>query len=196
MTCFKKDCNKCEKTLPIENFSKDKSRKDGFSYRCKSCQKILHGKYYSKNKSKTLKKNREWYNLNKESRLRQCAEYYQNNKYKKHAYQRMRRKTNPQTKIAECLRGRVWSSLNGASKSQSIIGLLGCSIEELKTYLESQFQEGMTWENHGVDGWHIDHVKPCALFDLTKDSEQLVCFNYKNLQPLWAKENLSKGKKF
>lgn len=196
MTCFRKDCNKCGKTLPIENFSKDKSRKDGFSYRCKSCQKSLHGKHYSKNKSKTLKKNREWYNLNKESRLRQCAEYYQNNKDKKHAYQRMRRKTNPQAKIAECLRGRVWSALNGVSKAQSIMDLLGCSIEELKTYLESQFQEGMTWENHGVDGWHIDHVKPCALFDLTKDSEQLVCFNYNNLQPLWAKENLSKGKKF
>ena len=51
----------------------------------------------------------------------------------------------------------------------------------------------MTWDNHGE--WHIDHIKPCASFDLTDADQQRECFNYTNLQPLWAKDNLSKGAK-
>lgn len=71
--------------------------------------------------------------------------------------------------------------------------MIGCSIEELKQYLEKQFKEGMTWDNYGE--WHIDHIIPCAAFDLTKEEEQLKCFNYTNLQPLWAEENEKKGDK-
>ena len=73
--------------------------------------------------------------------------------------------------------------------------LLGCTIEECKTYLESLFKEGMSWNNHGLNGWHIDHIVPCSAFDLTKIEEQKKCFHYTNLQPLWAKDNLSKGDK-
>jgi len=72
--------------------------------------------------------------------------------------------------------------------------LLGCSISFLKIFLEAKFKEGMTWENHGE--WHIDHIKPCASFNLLNDDEQKKCFNYTNLQPLWALENLSKGFKY
>ena len=55
----------------------------------------------------------------------------------------------------------------------------------------------MSWDNHGFgdDKWHIDHIIPCSNFDLTKKEEQKKCFNYKNLQPLWQKDNLSKGNK-
>ena len=69
---------------------------------------------------------------------------------------------------------------------------MGCTIPYLKKYLESQFNEGMTWENHGENGWHIDHIKPCAAFDLTKPEEQKKCFHYTNLQPLWGNENHEK----
>ena len=72
--------------------------------------------------------------------------------------------------------------------------MLGCSISFLKIFLEAKFKEGMTWENHGE--WHIDHIKPCASFNLLNDDEQKKCFNYTNLQPLWALENLSKGFKY
>ena len=51
----------------------------------------------------------------------------------------------------------------------------------------------MTWKNHGI--WHVDHIRPCASFDLTKDEEQRECFHYKNLQPLWGPDNLAKGSK-
>jgi len=71
--------------------------------------------------------------------------------------------------------------------------LVGCSIEELMKHIESQFTDGMSWENQGE--WHIDHVRPCASFDLTDEQQQRECFHYTNLQPLWAEDNLRKRAK-
>lgn len=53
----------------------------------------------------------------------------------------------------------------------------------------------MSWENYGIRGWHIDHIKPCASFDLSIIEEQKECFHYTNLQPLWWHENLAKSDK-
>ncbi len=82
---------------------------------------------------------------------------------------------------------------SGARKSQSTIALLGCSIPDLKSYLESKFLPGMTWDNRS--SWHIDHRKACAKFDLTDVDQQRQCFHYSNLRPLWAVDNLRKGSK-
>ena len=80
-----------------------------------------------------------------------------------------------------------------SKKSGSAVKDLGCSIKDLKIHLEEQFQEGMNWNNHG--SWHIDHRKPLASFDLTKREQLLAAVHFTNLQPLWAKDNLSKGSK-
>ena len=97
-------------------------------------------------------------------------------------------------KLMHLSRSRVRLALKGrGAKSRKTVQLIGCSIEHLRQHLEAQFTEGMTWENHGE--WHIDHIKPCAAFDLTDADQQRECFNYANLQPLWAKDNLSKGAK-
>ena len=74
------------------------------------------------------------------------------------------------------------------------MSLIGCSLEYFIAYLESKFQDGMTLDNYGE--WHIDHIRPCASFDLTDPDQQRQCFHYTNLQPLWAKDNLLKGDKF
>ena len=84
-------------------------------------------------------------------------------------------------------------ALKRKRKSRSTMKLLGCSVEECWKHLESKFQPGMTRENHGK--WHIDHIIPCAAFDLRCPVQQLTCFHYSNLQPLWAEQNLSKGAK-
>lgn len=81
-----------------------------------------------------------------------------------------------------------WRSRNKAKT----FDLVSLSVEDLVAYLESKFQDGMTWENYGSD-WHIDHIRPCASFDLTDPSQLAECFHYTNLQPLWAYDNLSKG---
>lgn len=77
-------------------------------------------------------------------------------------------------------------------KKTSSIKLLGCSIKQSKQHLQKQFKTGMFWQNYGKNGWEIDHIVPCIKFDLSKISEQKKCFNYKNLQPLWSKENKKK----
>jgi hypothetical protein len=84
---------------------------------------------------------------------------------------------------------------NNIKKISKSPELLGCTVQEAREHLEKQFKEGMTWENHGLYGWHIDHIIPCASFDLTDPDQQKKCFHYTNLQPLWAKENLIKGAK-
>lgn len=81
------------------------------------------------------------------------------------------------------------------TKRESTIKYLGCSLEELKIYLESKFKDGMTWENYGMRGWHIDHIRPVSLFDLTDEQQVSVAFHYSNLQPLWARENIVKSNK-
>ena len=83
-----------------------------------------------------------------------------------------------------------------AIKSAKAITLIGCSFPELRQYLEKQFKEGMSWGNYGINGWHIDHLRPCASFDLSKPEEQQKCFHYTNLQPMWASENFSKSDKY
>ena len=98
-----------------------------------------------------------------------------------------------ENKIIVNLRIRIYKVLKGISKSESTMKLLGCNVEQLKNYLQTKFQLGMSWSNYGK--WHIDHIKPCASFDLSKPKEQKKCFYYKNLQPLWAFDNLSKNDK-
>ena len=102
---------------------------------------------------------------------------------------------NPHWRALVNLRRRMSFVLAGARKAAHSIELLGCTRDELRAHLERQFTSGMTWDNYGVKGWHIDHRKPCAAFDLTNSEQQKECFHYTNLQPLWAKDNLAKGDK-
>ena len=104
-----------------------------------------------------------------------------------------RRRNDSDFKMLTILRGRILDVLRGHSKSDTTISMLGCTIEELWIHLEKKFTKGMTRENHGE--WHVDHIKPCASFNLTEPEQQKICFHYTNLQPLWAIDNLKKGAK-
>ena len=110
---------------------------------------------------------------------------------------RERKKIDVNFKIRTAIRSRMTRALKIKSikKQDSSLFLLGCTIQEAKKHIEKQFKEGMSWDNHSMRGWHIDHIIPCASFDLTDPEQQKKCFHYTNLQPLWAKENMSKGAK-
>jgi len=124
-----------------------------------------------------------------------CKKYRDSTIDQKRVYNReydARRKFNDINYRLRCnLRTRLWQALRGNYKSGSAVRDLGCSIEELKYHLESQFQEGMSWDNYGE--WHIDHIKPLASFDLSDHKQLLGACHYTNLQPLWAEENIKKG---
>jgi hypothetical protein len=101
----------------------------------------------------------------------------------------------PSFRVSCALRTRLWEVLKGrgAAKAASTLELVGCTYSELVAHLEAQFLPGMSWENYGYETWHIDHIKPCASFDLTDPEQQRQCFHFANLQPLWAEDNLRKS---
>lgn len=114
---------------------------------------------------------------------------------RKEARERKRQKyeKDPTFKLLKLLRSRTRSAIKGVVKSARTLELLGCSTEHLRNHLEAQFQPGMTWKNHGTKGWHIDHKRPCASFNLADPAQQKECFHWTNLQPLWAIDNIIKG---
>jgi hypothetical protein len=88
---------------------------------------------------------------------------------------------------------KIYMNIKKLRKSNKTFEYLGCNPKELKTYIENKFRPGMTWDNWGINGWHIDHIIPLSL---AKDEDQIKkLFHYTNLQPLWAKDNLSKSNK-
>jgi hypothetical protein len=105
-------------------------------------------------------------------------------------------KTNENFRLNRCLRSRIRMALGGYKKSNKTKELIGLDIVEFKKHLESKFQDGMSWSNYGYYGWHIDHIKPCSLFDLSKEEDQKQCFHYTNMQPLWRLDNMKKSNKY
>jgi hypothetical protein len=198
-----KKCIICLQQFNLSNFY-------GRSAKCKSCQKN-HQKLWVKNniektkeyikkfKSNNLAKykqqQRDYCIRNRELLSHKSNEWKKNNRKYWNEYIKNYKVNNPNYRISESHRQRIRDALNGSTKHDSSKNLLGCSYEELRIYLECKFKKGMNWNNYGFgnDKWHIDHIKPCASFDLTKESEQRLCFHYTNLQPLWQHENLVKG---
>lgn len=173
-----------------------------------------YAKEYRKNNiSKTKENNKNWnknnpnynqeyYQEHKEEKLEYSKLYSERNKVKRNINLKIKRQIDVNFKIINNLRVRLYLALKGLNKSKTTVKLLGVSIDTLKLKLETKFKLGMSWSNYGtgwngkgMQEWHIDHIKPCASFDLSKPSEQRKCFHYTNLQPLWAKENLEKNDK-
>jgi len=175
-----KVCKKCGIEKSIRDFTR--IRKAGVRRRswCKACVTAYKRIYQSLPETKRLQQG-----YRKKYRARPEA------KEPHRADMRRRRGTNPAFRLASNLRTRVWSVLKGRSKSARTLELLGCTIKYLTAHLESQFKDGMSWDNYGK--WHVDHIRPCASFDLTTEEGQKKCFHFTNLQPLWAIDNFRKS---
>lgn len=104
-------------------------------------------------------------------------------------------KVDPIARLERKLRNDLRKRLKCGKHGHRSWDLVGCTVAELKRHIESQFEPGMTWENWGYRGWHIDHRTPLASFDLSKSEQVKAAFHFTNLQPLWAGQNLSKGAK-
>jgi len=160
--------------------------------------------YHKKNKDKIRQYHKEYYEENKEYFSKKTKEYNEKNKDKIKEYRKNYKcehnKTpqkcmicKPNTYLVNLERRRIHRLLN-RKKDKHTTEYLGCNGKELYNHLEKQFKDGMTWENKGE--WHIDHIRPCASFNLELEEEIMKCFHYTNLQPLWATDNLSKSNKY
>lgn len=188
---------------PLNNFVKNKRQKDGYHYICKPCHKL----YKEQNKDRIQNRHKEWLNNNKEYISSYNKQYNINNFEKKKQSIDKWWKNNPnyqkewknkkynndiEYRIKDNLRSRFYNAITNQFKTQSIIDLLDCSVDELKHYLESLFKSEMTWDNHG-EIWEIDHIIPCSKFNLTEEKQQKECFHYTNLQPLFKTTKIAES---
>lgn len=181
-------CRNCYR----KNLEKDETRK--------LKKKISHKKWCESNKEHVAEKYKEWKENNRELYLQYQKEWRFNNKDKiyleKKEYRNNKYKNDVLYRLSKKIRARIKTALKRNYTSGSAINLLGCSISELKIHLESKFLPNMSWDNYSFYGWHIDHIKPFDAFNLSDPSQQSLACHYTNLQPLWAKDNLSKGAKY
>lgn len=180
-----KTCIKCNIEKKLECFPDTKSYYSGKVYKrnvCRSCRYAAEDK-----DKKRLRDKRRNHKRRNTLKYKIWSKEYHIKKYE----------TDIEYKIKYLLRRRFRLALKNNAKSGSAVKDLGCSIEEFKVYIESKFQPGMSWDNHGYgdDKWHIDHIIPLSSFDLTNKNELIKACHYTNLQPLWQKDNLKKGAK-
>jgi hypothetical protein len=183
----KKYCYGCKLVLDLTEFNKLSSTKDGLNTKCNKCSKKLSLKYYNNNSEK-MNLYKQKFNENNRELVRE----WQRN------YNKKRRDSDPLFKLTSNIRSRLRDYLKNKgirkNKNSSMFDIVGCSPQELRNHLESLWVEGMSWDNYGFSGWHVDHKTP--LSSALDDIDEILKLNhYTNLQPLWGVDNLKKGKK-
>ena len=171
-----KTCITCHASKPVSLFHQKRNQ-------CKACKYAKQREWKQKNRKKVAEYQREYWRT-----------WQLQNRDKINDTRSKRRKNDPEYNLICALRTRMLAVVKRADlvkKCDSTSELLGISPQGLREWLEAQFTEGMSWENRS--DWHVDHRVPCGAFDMTVPEQQRICFWYKNLQPLWAKDNIQKS---
>ena len=218
---MEKKCTGCGETKPLEEYHKKKSGKYGRCAKCKLCmnaydqsekrkayQKAYQKAYRQSEEGKAYRKAyNKAYNQSEAGKAKRKA-YSQSEagkaadkKYKQSEagkaaqkkYEKNRRQTDPVYKLQCNLRSGFCNWIKSNQKTCKTEQYVGCTYQELLDHLESQFEEGMTWENQGRgdNKWQIDHFKAQSRFNPTDEEEKYMCWHYTNLQPMWSSENIS-----
>ena len=167
---------------------RDRKYHEKHQIRCNECST----NYYLNNKEKIKKYKTDNFQHNKNYMAIWCQKNRKKlNEYSRN-YNKDKKNTDINYKLSQNLRNRLYMAAKNNYKNGSAVQDLGCSIPELKNYLEARFSPEMTWDNYGPY-WHIDHIKPLSSFDLTDRTQFLEACHFANLQPLYWEENLSKG---
>jgi len=218
-----KTCSVCQRLKSLSSFNAKACRIDGKRAECRECQGVKQRKYAAENTSVIVKKNLLWRHNNIErvrKRSREHARKQHVKSYKKE-YERLnferlselrkewRKKNSHKRKIyndkqVSTAKGKLEAAIrvcvrseirNGSKGGRKTFDLLGYSTTDLMNRLESLFQVGMSWENYGRGGWHVDHIIPLSSFkyETPDDPDFKRAWALSNLQPLWQFDNLSKG---
>lgn len=181
----------------LKNKEKRKLYLEEYKIKYPNNKSISDKKYNQKNKEKIRIKKSIYRNNNKEKYIEYNKQYNKENKEKineiKRIYQKNKIKTDPLFRLSRILRSRIQNAFKSKSfyKKKNTHQILGCDLSEAKEYIEKLFIKGMSWDNYGE--WHIDHIIPLSY---AKNEQEMINLNhYTNLRPIWAKENLKKGKK-
>lgn len=176
-----KACSLCITWKPLTEYS---PRNGGqIENRCRACSAKRSLAYYHRHRDAIRKQRRS-------EEYKKYLRPYQAKWIKDRCQQ------DPGFRICRQLRSRINRVLKHRKKSKKTKELIGCTLPELVSHLESQFATGMSWDNYGRGGWEIDHIRPCASFDLSNPEELAACFHYTNLQPMWGPDNWKKSKRW
>lgn len=189
-----KMCCKCKIEKDLINF-RFRPKINGFHYNCNECQKLYEKARYAKRREQHLSQKREKYKINSKIMIERTRNWRLKNPDKVRA--NAKKNYTIEKRISSSIRGGIWAALKKNKNGYSWESLLGYSVKDLMIHLESLFTEGMTWNNYGRKGWHIDHIKPRCLFNYSthEDPQFRECWALSNLRPLWEHDNLSMGGK-
>lgn len=182
-----KTCKICEIVKPLTEYNTAGEYKDKVQYRgeCKECNK----KKQSENQSAQIKYRNSEKGKAKKKEYKQTEKYkQQQNEYGKNRYKTDKRfalKKNLRDRLSKALKSKKWK------KNTHFSEYIGCTLDELKIYIENLFQPGMTWDNYGE--WELDHIR--ALGNSKDEAEMIERSHYTNLQPLWRSDNIKKSNK-
>lgn len=184
-------CKKCTTARQIERRKENPELAKKVNQRAKE--------QYQKNKELHKRRSKEWHKNHPEKRRGYVKKHMSKpeNKIKRNIRQSKRMANDQNFKIRSTAAQRIRQAIKrqNGKKSSKTMKLIGCTIQFLISYLESKWLPGMSWSNYGNNSldWHIDHIIPCASFDLTNPEEQKICFHYSNMQPLWKTDNETKN---
>lgn len=209
-----KKCYVCNTFKDFNDFTKNKRMNDGLDRKCINCKKEyriltkdkrsaytkrkykenieynkLKNQYYRNNNKEKIKELKRQYRLNNPEKIKA---YSEKRKHRTNSLARERRK-NPQNRLRSNMSSMITCTLRKGKCGKSWFSLVPYSLEELKNHLESKFTKGMTWDNYGKGGWHVDHIMPRSFFDHSSyDTEDFQkCWALDNLQPLWATKEIA-----
>lgn len=212
-------CTKCCRLVHHSNYNKQNNKLSGLASSCKDCRHKRDHEFYVDNKERITAYGRNYmqsyrqqdgykekhseymqdYKLNDEQRSNRKEyrkEYNQQPEIKKKNNDNFKKRyrEEPTFRLRYLVSSHIYNYLNNKN-GKSVKEILPYNMEELKCHLESLFQPGMTWDNHG--DWHIDHIIPVTnfKFDSVDHPEFKECWKLSNLQPLWALDNIHKSNK-
>ena len=200
-----KKCSECGEVKPLTDYPKKKNSKDGTRNKCKICYSEYRRKYYGRYKDRV----RKWYLDNKELTIQRSKQWKENNKDRSMYLNRISDKRR-RTKINEyrksrynddflfCTSERIRTLIiksfkkKDINKNHKVESILGCTFNQFKQYIESQFETGMNWKNKGE--WELDHIIPIS--SAINEEEIYLLNHYTNFQPMWKEDNLRKSNKY
>lgn len=190
---MKKKCSKCNIEKNSFEFYKRSDKPHLLQSHCKDCLGAKRKEYRLNNLEKFKIKDKSYHIKNKERRNKYLKKWQQENKKDRNIKDKIKRQTDVHFLLRSRIHNRIRMAIKRNSKFSTSSDLLGCSLEFFKKYFMNKFRSDMKWNDFMTGGIHIDHIIPCAAFDLSKEEDQFRCFHYTNLQPLWALDNLIKS---
>lgn len=189
-----KECFRCHKEQPLDQYNKKTAEKDGLNRYCKTCMNIETKEYYHRTKHKRADYYKTYRTENKAYFNEYSHNHYHSNKDLYREWNRNKYATDIGFRIKHLVTGRIHSALKTYQtlKEDKTIEYLGCSIGDYCNYLEERFDENMNWDNQG-NYWEIDHIIPIASFNLENEEELYKAFHYTNTQPMEGIENRLKS---